>query len=78
MRAALFAIRTDQVSDQNGSPFSDLYVTVQVWAGSKPLTVPVQTSYKAFKNERRLGATRWSLAVNLANLRTIPQLERMA
>ncbi|KAK8109994.1 phosphatidylinositol 3 [Apiospora kogelbergensis] len=36
----------------NTSPFSDLYVTVQVWAGSKPLTVPVQTSYKAFKNER--------------------------
>ncbi|KAI0130200.1 phosphatidylinositol 3 [Xylariales sp. AK1849] len=36
----------------NTSPHSDLYVTVQVWAGSKPLTVPVQTSYKAFKNER--------------------------
>ncbi|KAK8102825.1 phosphatidylinositol 3 [Apiospora sp. TS-2023a] len=36
----------------NTSPYSDLYVTVQVWAGSKPLTVPVQTSYKAFKNER--------------------------
>jgi phosphatidylinositol 3-kinase len=35
------------------SPHSDLYVTVQVWAGSKPLTVPVQTSYKAFRNERR-------------------------
>ncbi|KAI1379024.1 phosphatidylinositol 3-kinase [Hypoxylon crocopeplum] len=37
----------------NTSPHSDLYVTVQVWAGSKPLTVPVQTSYKAFRNERR-------------------------
>ncbi|KAI0597262.1 phosphatidylinositol 3 [Biscogniauxia sp. FL1348] len=37
----------------NISPHSDLYVTVQVWAGSKPLTVPVQTSYKAFRNERR-------------------------
>ncbi|CAJ2504259.1 Uu.00g116530.m01.CDS01 [Anthostomella pinea] len=37
----------------NASPHSDLYVTVQVWAGSKPLTVPVQTSYKAFRNERR-------------------------
>lgn len=36
----------------NTNPHSDLYVTVQVWAGSKPLTVPVQTSYKAFKNER--------------------------
>ncbi|KAI1080249.1 phosphatidylinositol 3-kinase [Whalleya microplaca] len=37
----------------NASPHSDLYVTAQVWAGSKPLTVPVQTSYKAFRNERR-------------------------
>ncbi|KAI2620530.1 phosphatidylinositol 3-kinase [Hypoxylon sp. NC1633] len=37
----------------NLSPHSDLYVTVQVWAGSKPLTVPVQTAYKAFRNERR-------------------------
>ncbi|KAI0855317.1 phosphatidylinositol 3 [Xylaria cubensis] len=37
----------------NTGPHSDLYVTVQVWAGSKPLTVPVQTSYKAFRNERR-------------------------
>ncbi|KAI0476169.1 phosphatidylinositol 3 [Xylariaceae sp. FL0804] len=37
----------------NTSQNSDLYVTVQVWAGSKPLTVPVQTSYKAFRNERR-------------------------
>ncbi|KAI8632822.1 phosphatidylinositol 3 [Xylariaceae sp. FL1651] len=35
------------------SPHSDLYVTAQVWAGSKPLTVPVQTSYKPFRNERR-------------------------
>lgn len=37
----------------NTSPNSDLYVTIQVWAGSKPLTVPVQTSYKSFKNERK-------------------------
>ncbi|KAI1873970.1 uncharacterized protein JN550_003239 [Neoarthrinium moseri] len=36
----------------NTSVHSDLYVTAQVWAGSKPLTVPVQTSYKPFKNER--------------------------
>ncbi|AEO65173.1 uncharacterized protein THITE_2111906 [Thermothielavioides terrestris NRRL 8126] len=35
------------------SPHSDLYVTVQVWAGSKPLTVPVQTAYKSFRTERR-------------------------
>ncbi|KAJ8117463.1 hypothetical protein ONZ43_g4204 [Nemania bipapillata] len=34
-------------------PYSDLYVTAQVWAGSKPLTVPVQTSYKSFRNERK-------------------------
>ncbi|KAK4660554.1 Phosphatidylinositol (PI) 3-kinase [Podospora pseudocomata] len=39
----------------NQSPFSDLYVTVQVWAGSKPLTVPVQTSFKTFRAERRWG-----------------------
>ncbi|XP_044721600.1 phosphatidylinositol 3- and 4-kinase domain-containing protein [Hirsutella rhossiliensis] len=37
----------------NTSPFSDLYVTVQVWAGSKPLTVPVQTAYKSFRSERK-------------------------
>ncbi|KAL2023534.1 hypothetical protein VTK56DRAFT_2142 [Thermocarpiscus australiensis] len=37
----------------NQSPHSDLYVTVQVWAGSKPLTVPVQTAYKSFRTERR-------------------------
>ncbi|KAJ9161603.1 Phosphatidylinositol 3-kinase VPS34 [Coniochaeta hoffmannii] len=37
----------------NQSPHSDLYVTVQVWAGSKPLTVPVQTAYKAFRTERK-------------------------
>ncbi|PKS09383.1 hypothetical protein jhhlp_003998 [Lomentospora prolificans] len=37
----------------NISPHSDLYVTVQVWAGSKPLTVPVQTAYKPFRTERR-------------------------
>ena len=34
------------------SPNSDLYVTVQLWADSKPLTVPVQTAYKSFKNAR--------------------------
>lgn len=37
----------------NLSPHSDLYVTVQLWADSKPLTVPVQTAYKSFRNERR-------------------------
>ncbi|KAI8722276.1 Phosphatidylinositol 3-kinase VPS34 [Fusarium sp. LHS14.1] len=37
----------------NTSSHSDLYVTVQVWAGSKPLTVPVQTAYKPFRTERK-------------------------
>lgn len=37
----------------NTSPHSDLSVTVQVWAGSKPLTVPVQTAYKPFRSERK-------------------------
>ncbi|KAI9793724.1 MAG: Phosphatidylinositol (PI) 3-kinase [Peltula sp. TS41687] len=36
----------------NQSPHSDLYVTVQLWADSKPLTVPVQTAYKTFKTSR--------------------------
>ncbi|OAQ98168.1 hypothetical protein LLEC1_03579 [Akanthomyces lecanii] len=35
------------------SVHSDLYVTVQLWTCSKPLTVPVQTSYKPFRTERR-------------------------
>ncbi|KAL0089612.1 C2 domain-containing protein [Phycomyces blakesleeanus] len=29
---------------------SDYYVTVQLYGDNKPLTVPVQTSYKSFKN----------------------------
>ncbi|CAM0142069.1 Phosphatidylinositol (PI) 3-kinase [Umbelopsis sp. WA50703] len=37
-----------QVSDH-----SDLYATVQVYADNKPLTVPVRTSYKAFKQHWR-------------------------
>ncbi|KAG0650196.1 Phosphatidylinositol 3-nodule isoform [Hyphodiscus hymeniophilus] len=37
----------------NLSPHSDLYVTAQLWADSKPLTVPVQTAYKPFKHERK-------------------------
>ncbi|KAF2456310.1 phosphatidylinositol 3-kinase-like protein [Lineolata rhizophorae] len=36
----------------NASPNSELYVTVQIWADSKPLTVHVQTAYRAFKNGR--------------------------
>lgn len=34
------------------SPISDLYVTAQLWADSKPLTVPVQTAYRSFKTAR--------------------------
>lgn len=37
-------------SSQN--PVSDLFVTAQLWADSKPLGVPLQTSYKAFKTNR--------------------------
>ncbi|ATY60238.1 Phosphatidylinositol 3-kinase [Cordyceps militaris] len=37
----------------NMSVHSDLYVTVQVWSGSKALTVPVQTAYKPFRAERK-------------------------
>ncbi|ROW13601.1 hypothetical protein VPNG_04552 [Cytospora leucostoma] len=51
----------------NTSPHSDLYVTVQVWAGSKPLTVPVQTAYKAFRAERKWNE--WlTLPINYSNL----------
>ncbi|KAK4162452.1 kinase-like domain-containing protein [Cladorrhinum sp. PSN259] len=42
-----------QYIGSNQSLYSDLYVTVQVWAGSKPLTVPVQTAYKSFRTERK-------------------------
>jgi phosphatidylinositol 3-kinase len=34
------------------SPHSELYVTAQIWAFSKPWTVPVTTKYKNFKNAR--------------------------
>ncbi|EPS34839.1 hypothetical protein PDE_09803 [Penicillium oxalicum 114-2] len=37
-------------SSQN--PCSDLFVTAQLWADSKPLGVPLQTAYKAFKASR--------------------------
>ncbi|RAO68748.1 uncharacterized protein BHQ10_004760 [Talaromyces amestolkiae] len=36
----------------NQSPASDLFVTVQLWSDSKPLGVPMQTSYKSFKTSR--------------------------
>jgi phosphatidylinositol 3-kinase len=34
------------------NPLSDLFVTVQLWSESKPLGVPLQTAYKAFKVAR--------------------------
>ncbi|KAH7063882.1 kinase-like domain-containing protein [Paraphoma chrysanthemicola] len=34
------------------NPNFELYVTAQIWADSKPLTVPAQTAYKSFKNAR--------------------------
>lgn len=37
-------------SSQN--PASDLFVTVQLWASSKTLGVPIQTAYKSFKANR--------------------------
>ncbi|KAK3695039.1 kinase-like domain-containing protein [Podospora appendiculata] len=58
----------------NQSPHSDLYVTVQVWAGSKPLTVPVQTAYKSFRSERK-----WNEWLTLpVNYSTLPQNSRLA
>ncbi|PLB45877.1 putative phosphoinositide 3-kinase [Aspergillus steynii IBT 23096] len=37
------------------SPISDLFVTTQLWSDSKPLGVPLQTSYKTFKAARSWG-----------------------
>ncbi|KAL6238080.1 hypothetical protein BDW75DRAFT_202571 [Aspergillus navahoensis] len=34
------------------NPLSDLFMTAQLWSESKPLGVPLQTSYKAFKTAR--------------------------
>ncbi|TPX10633.1 uncharacterized protein E0L32_008367 [Thyridium curvatum] len=51
----------------NAQANSDLYATVQLWAGSKPLTVPVQTAYKAFRSERKWNE--WlTLPINYASL----------
>tara|TARA_R110002003_G_scaffold149_5_gene13530 strand:+ start:7361 stop:9940 length:2580 start_codon:yes stop_codon:yes gene_type:complete len=55
------------------SPNFELYVTAQIWADSKPLTVPVQTAYKAFKNARIWNE--WlQLPVTYANLPASAQL----
>ncbi|KAL8694116.1 MAG: hypothetical protein Q9218_001169 [Villophora microphyllina] len=58
----------------NTSPFSDLYVTVQLWADSKPWTVPVQTAYKSFKNGRV-----WNEWLELPiSISTLPQSSQLA
>ncbi|KAK2624842.1 hypothetical protein QTJ16_006035 [Diplocarpon rosae] len=58
----------------NLNPHSDLYVTVQLWADSKPLTVPIQTAYKPFRNERR-----WSEWLTLPiNYSTLPLSSQLA
>lgn len=55
------------------NPYFELYVTAQVWADSKPLTVPVQTAYKSFKNARIWNE--WlQLPVTYANLPASAQL----
>ncbi|KAF2434393.1 phosphatidylinositol 3-kinase catalytic subunit [Tothia fuscella] len=57
----------------NTSPHSELYVSVRLWADSKPLTVPVHTSYKVFKASRTWGE--WlSLPVDYSNLPATAQL----
>ncbi|CAO3673179.1 unnamed protein product [Umbelopsis vinacea] len=40
-------------NSQDCNDHSDLYATVQVYADNKPLTVPVRTSYKSFKQQWR-------------------------
>jgi phosphatidylinositol 3-kinase len=55
------------------NPHFELYITAQIWAESKPLTVPVQTPYKAFKNARIWNE--WlELPVTYANLPLSAQL----
>ncbi|KAL9130157.1 MAG: hypothetical protein Q9217_001592 [Psora testacea] len=57
----------------NTSPNSDLYVTVQLWADSKPLTVPVQTQYKSLKAGRSWNE--WlELPINISQLARGAQL----
>jgi hypothetical protein len=38
------------VGDDAHSELSDIYVTCQLVADNKPLTIPFRTSFKAFKN----------------------------
>lgn len=56
-----------------GSSHSDLYVTAQLWADSKPLTVAVQTAYKHFKTTRNW--QEWlSLPINYSSVPLSTQL----
>ncbi|KAK4453502.1 phosphatidylinositol 3-kinase catalytic subunit type 3 [Podospora aff. communis PSN243] len=73
-----FSVLVDRLdlkhTGSNQSAHSDLYATVQVWAGSKPLTVPVQTSYKPFRTERR-----WNEWLRLpVNYSSLPENARLA
>ncbi|KAF9737770.1 hypothetical protein PMIN06_007262 [Paraphaeosphaeria minitans] len=55
------------------NPNSEMYVTAQIWADSKPLTVDVQTAYKSFKNARIWGE--WlPLPITYASLPVSAQL----
>ncbi|KAF2107132.1 kinase-like domain-containing protein [Lophiotrema nucula] len=55
------------------NPHSELYVTAQIWADSKPLTLPAQTAYKSFKLSRIWNE--WlSLPVTYSNLPAAAQL----
>ena len=38
-------------TDDFGSGLSDIYVTCQLLADNKPLTIPFRTAYKAFTKE---------------------------
>jgi phosphatidylinositol 3-kinase len=50
-----------------------MYVTARLWADSKPLTLPVQTSYKVFKSSRAWNE--WlSLPVNYSQISVNSQL----
>ncbi|KAI9659362.1 MAG: Phosphatidylinositol (PI) 3-kinase [Bathelium mastoideum] len=57
----------------NLSPHFELYVTAQLWADSKPLTVPVQTAYKHFKTGRTWNE--WlTLSINYSDAPATSQL----
>ncbi|MCJ1383609.1 Phosphatidylinositol (PI) 3-kinase [Xylographa soralifera] len=58
----------------NVSAHSDLYVSAQLWADSKPLTVPARTSYKTFKTTHT-----WNEWLELPiNISTLPLTSQIA